>query len=36
VRDVRNQGVLLRGVNNSPAAQLELCFGLLDGADVTP
>ena len=36
VRDVRNQGVLLRGVNNSPAALLDLCFGLLDGAGITP
>jgi lysine 2,3-aminomutase len=36
VRDVRNEGVLLRGVNNSPAALLDLCFGLLDGAGVTP
>ncbi len=36
VRDVRNQGVLLRGVNDSPAALLDLCFALLDGASVTP
>jgi lysine 2,3-aminomutase len=36
VRDVRNQGVLLRGVNDSPAALLDLCFALLDGAGVTP
>jgi lysine 2,3-aminomutase len=36
VRDVRNQGVLLRGVNDSPGALLDLCFGLLDGAGVTP
>ncbi len=36
VRDVRNQGVLLRGVNDSPAALLDLCFGLLDGAGITP
>jgi KamA family protein len=36
VRDVRNQGVLLRGVNDSPAALLELCFALLDGAGVMP
>jgi lysine 2,3-aminomutase len=35
-RDVRNQGVLLRGVNDSPAALLDLCFGLLDGAGITP
>ncbi|MGQ0779047.1 MAG: KamA family radical SAM protein [Pseudonocardiales bacterium] len=36
VRDVRNQGVLLRGVNDSAAALLDLCFVLLDGAGVTP
>ncbi len=36
VRDVRNQGVLLRGVNDSPAALLDLCFGLLDEAGITP
>ena len=36
VRDVRNQGVLLRGVNDSPGALLDLCFGLLDGAGITP
>src|SRR6266511_3075911 len=29
-RDVRNQGVLLRGVNTTPADILELCFTLLD------
>jgi lysine 2,3-aminomutase len=36
VRDVRNQGVLLRGVNDSPGALLDLCFALLDEAGVTP
>jgi len=36
VRDVRNQGVLMRGVNDSSAALLDLCFALLDGANVTP
>jgi lysine 2,3-aminomutase len=36
VRDVRNQGVLLRGVNDSPAALLDLCFALEDGAMITP
>jgi lysine 2,3-aminomutase len=36
VRDVRNQGVLLRGVNDSAGALLDLCFALLDGASVTP
>ena len=32
IRDVRNQGVLLRGVNDSAEALLDLCFALLDGA----
>ena len=36
VRDVRNQGVLLRGVNNSSEALLDLCFALLDGAGIMP
>ncbi|MEV7429303.1 lysine 2,3-aminomutase [Nocardioides sp. NPDC092400] len=36
VRDVRNQGVLLDGVNADPHALLDLCFGLLDGAGITP
>ncbi|GAB3287300.1 lysine 2,3-aminomutase [Kineosporia babensis] len=36
VRDVRNQGVLLRGVNDSPEALLDLSFGLLDEAMITP
>ena len=35
VRDVRNQGVLLRGVNDTAAGLLDLCFALLDGASVT-
>jgi lysine 2,3-aminomutase len=35
-RDVRNQGVLLRGVNTTPADLLELCFMLLDHAKVMP
>jgi len=35
-RDVRNQGVLLRGVNDSPRLLLELCFRLLDDAKITP
>src|SRR6266545_878705 len=35
-RDVRNQGVLLRGVNTSPEALLELCFTLLDHGKVMP
>ncbi len=36
VRDVRNQGVLMRGVNATPQALLELCFALQDGAKVLP
>ncbi|MFL6071937.1 MAG: KamA family radical SAM protein, partial [Mycobacteriales bacterium] len=36
VRDVRNQGVLLRGVNDSSTALLDLCFRLLDGAGIMP
>jgi lysine 2,3-aminomutase len=36
VRDVRNQGVLLGGVNDDPHALLDLCFALLDGAQVMP
>jgi lysine 2,3-aminomutase len=35
-RDVRNQGVLLRGVNTSPQQLLELCFMLLDHAKILP
>ena len=36
VRDVRNQGVLMRGVNDSPKALLDLCFALQDEASITP
>jgi lysine 2,3-aminomutase len=36
VRDVRNQGVLMQGVNATPADLLDLCFGLLDGAGIMP
>ncbi len=36
VRDVRNQGVLLRGVNTTQEALLDLCFALEDEAHVTP
>jgi lysine 2,3-aminomutase len=36
VRDVRNQGVLLDGVNADPDALLDLCFALLDGAQIMP
>jgi lysine 2,3-aminomutase len=35
-RDVRNQGVLLRGVNTTPRDLLELCFTLLDRAKIMP
>ncbi|MEK7390329.1 MAG: lysine 2,3-aminomutase [Elusimicrobiota bacterium] len=35
-RDVRNQGVLLRGVNATPKDLLELCFMLLDHAKIMP
>src|SRR3954447_14750302 len=35
-RDVRNQGVLLRGVNNSQKALLDLCFRLQDHAGILP
>ncbi|HET7386627.1 MAG TPA: lysine 2,3-aminomutase [Nocardioidaceae bacterium] len=36
IRDVRNQGVLLSGVNADAASLLDLCFGLLDGAQIMP
>ncbi|MEP6527175.1 MAG: lysine 2,3-aminomutase [Nocardioidaceae bacterium] len=36
VRDVRNQGVLLRGVNATEGQLLDLCFALLDEAAVMP
>jgi lysine 2,3-aminomutase len=36
VRDVRNQGVLLEGVNTTPRQLLDLCFTLLDGAGIMP
>jgi lysine 2,3-aminomutase len=35
-RDVRNQGVLMRGVNDSQEALLDLCFALLDDAKIMP
>jgi len=35
-RDVRNQGVLMRGVNSSSEALLDLCFTLLDHARIMP
>jgi lysine 2,3-aminomutase len=36
IRDVRNQGVLLRGVNDSARALLDLSFALLDEAKIMP
>ncbi len=36
VRDVRNQGVLLEGVNADSHSLLDLCFALLDGAQIMP
>ena len=35
-RDVRNQGVLLRGVNATTNDMLELCFALIDFAKIIP
>jgi lysine 2,3-aminomutase len=35
-RDVRNQGVLMRGVNDSPESLLDLSFVMLDHAKVMP
>lgn len=35
-RDVRNQGVLLRGVNATAPELLDLCFMLLDHAKILP
>lgn len=35
-RDVRNQGVLLRGVNGTSRDLLDLCFTLLDRANIMP
>jgi lysine 2,3-aminomutase len=35
-RDIRNQAVLLRGVNATRDDQLELCLKLLDRASITP
>jgi lysine 2,3-aminomutase len=35
-RDVRNQGVLLRGVNTTPKDLLDLSFTLLDRAGIMP
>ena len=36
IRDVRNQGVILNGVNADPHTLLDLCFALLDGAQIMP
>jgi lysine 2,3-aminomutase len=36
LRDVRNQGVLMRGVNDSATALLDLCFALADSPGITP
>jgi lysine 2,3-aminomutase len=36
VRDVRNQGVLMAGVNDSVEALLDLCFALQDEAGILP
>jgi lysine 2,3-aminomutase len=36
VRDVRNQGVLMRGVNATSSELLDLCFALQDDAGILP
>ncbi len=36
IRDVRNQGVLMGGVNDDAHTLLDLCFNLLDGAQIMP
>ena len=36
IRDVRNQGVLMRGVNDTSTQLLDLCFALSDDAMITP
>jgi lysine 2,3-aminomutase len=36
IRHIRNQGVLLDGVNATPEALLDLCFAVLDSAGVVP
>ncbi|GHB50675.1 lysine 2,3-aminomutase [Streptomyces cirratus] len=36
LRDIRNQAVLLRTVNDTPPALLDLCFALLDRAGIMP
>ncbi len=36
IRDVRNQGVLMRGVNNTAENLLDLCFALQGEANILP
>ncbi len=36
IRDVRNQGVLMGGINDDAHTLLDLCFALLDGAQIMP
>jgi lysine 2,3-aminomutase len=36
IRDVRNQGVLLRGTNDKTNQILDLCFALIDDAKIMP
>ncbi len=36
MRDVRNQGVLMRGVNATPEDLLDLCFALQGEANILP
>ena len=36
IRDVRNQGVLMAGINDTSERMLDLCFALLDGASILP
>jgi len=36
IRDVRNQGVLMQGVNADAHELLDLCFALTDGAGILP
>ncbi|OZE13456.1 lysine 2,3-aminomutase [Rhodococcus sp. 05-2255-3B1] len=36
VRDVRNQGVLMRGVNSTSQGLLDLCFAMQDDAGILP
>ncbi|WP_409482959.1 KamA family radical SAM protein [Arsenicicoccus dermatophilus] len=36
VRSIRNQGVLMRGINDSPEALLDLCFTMRDEAAINP